>query len=133
MTVVTNNIEILMLLSRSGLRVMASGGYLSGDNRNCLIGGDARRTFADVYADFVFFSVKAITKDGEVTDCSREEILVRDEMLRCAKKKVLLCDSTKFESRAPFRQCHLTDVDYLICEGDCAQAFSDFADSVILL
>lgn len=131
--VVTNNIEILMLLSHSDLQVIASGGYLSSENRNCLIGGDAQSTFRNVYADFAFFSVKAITKAGDVTDCDREEILVRQEMLCHARKKILLCDSGKFAARAPFRQCHITDVDYLICEGDKAKTFAAFADSVILL
>lgn len=127
LTVVTNNIEILMLLSGSGLRVMASGGFLSEENRNCLIGGDAQHTFETVYADWLFFSVNALSHDGIVADCSREEINVRHAMLRNAEKKVLLCDSSKFGLRAPYRQCGLQEVDYLISEGDCAREFAAFS------
>lgn len=126
-TVVTNNIEILMLLSGTGLKVMASGGFLSEENRNCLMGGDAQRTFESVYADWVFFSVKALSHDGIVADCSREEINVRHAMLRNAENKVLLCDSSKFGLRAPYRQCSLQDVDYLISEGSHAQRFSSLS------
>ena len=129
LTVVTNNIEILMLLSGSGLKVMASGGFLSGENRNCLLGGDAQRTFESVYADWLFFSVKALSHDGAVADCSREEINVRHAMLQNAKSKVLLCDSSKFGQRAPYRQCSLQDVDYLISEGDHAYRFSALSAS----
>ena len=116
LTVVTNNIEIMMLLSNSAVRVISSGGALSNENRNCLVGGDAVKTFRDIFADTVFFSVKAVDDDGLVTDCSREEIDVRNAMLKNASKKVLLCDSSKFGIRSRFKQCELTDIDYLISE-----------------
>lgn len=133
LTVVTNNIEIAMLLSTSKNRVISSGGHLSEENRNCLIGGDAQRTFESIYADIAFFSVKAVSETGVVTDCSREEVLVRESMLKNAAKKVLLCDSTKFGGRAPFRQCKLEDVDMLISEDDRAQYFAACAHRVTLL
>ena len=116
LTVVTNNIEIMMLLSNSAVRVISSGGALSNENRNCLIGGDAVKTFQDIFADTVFFSVKAVDDDGQVTDCSREEIDVRNSMLKNASKKVLLCDSSKFGIRSRFKQCELGDIDILITE-----------------
>lgn len=133
LTVVTNNIEIMMLLSNSGLKIITSGGFLSDENRNCLIGGDAQRTFHNIYADIMFFSTKAISDDGAVTDCSREEILVREAMLKNATKKVLLCDSSKFGIRAPFKQCDLMDVDYLISEENTAQQFREFQSRIKLL
>lgn len=133
LTVVTNNIEIMMLLSHSALRLIASGGLLSGENRNCLIGGDAQKTFSQVYGDILFFSVKGLMEDGTVTDCDREEILVREVMLHNADKRVLLCDSTKFGVRAPFVQCVLPEVDVLISEGDCARRFAAFEKRTCLL
>jgi DeoR/GlpR family transcriptional regulator of sugar metabolism len=133
LTVVTNNIEITMLLANSKIRLISSGGFLSNENRNCLIGGDAQRTFENVFADIMFFSVKAISDDGLVTDCSREEIVVRNAMLKNAQKKVLLCDSAKFDKRAPFKQCELGDIDYLIGEEDAAQHFSKFQNKIKLL
>ena len=45
LTVVTNNVEIMMLLSDSAVKVISSGGYLSDENRICFIGGDAQKTF----------------------------------------------------------------------------------------
>lgn len=133
LTVVTNNIEITMLLANSKIRLISSGGFLSNENRNCLIGGDAQRTFENVFADIMFFSVKAISDDGLVTDCSREEIVVRNAMLKNAQKKVLLCDSSKFDKRAPFKQCELGDVDYLVSEENSAQHFSEYQSKIELL
>lgn len=133
LTVVTNNIEITMLLSNSKIRLLSSGGFLSDENRNCLIGSDAQRTFESIYADVAFFSVKAVSEDGVVTDCSREEVVVRDAMLKNAAQKVLLCDSSKFDRRAPFKQCALEDVDILISEGSRAQHFAAYTGRVELL
>ena len=133
LTVVTNNIEIIMLLSNSKMKLISSGGFLSDENRNCLIGSDAQRTFESIYADIAFFSVKAVSEDGVVTDCSREEIVVRDAMLKNAAQKVLLCDSSKFAKKAHFVQCRLGDVDYLVSEENDAQRFSQFQERVKLL
>lgn len=133
LTVVTNNIEIMLLLSNTGIKLISTGGCLSEENRNCLIGDDARRTFENIYADVVFFSVKAISDEGVVSDCSPEEVAVRNAMLRNGMKKVLLCDSSKFGARAPYRQCAVTDVDVLISEGDRAGYFSRWEDRVRLL
>lgn len=133
LTVVTNNIEIMMLLSNSSVKVISSGGFLSEENRNCLIGADAQKAFENIFADILFFSVKAISDDAVVTDCSREEVSIRETMLKNSRKKVLLCDSFKFGKYAPFKQCKLSDVDFLISEQDNSQYFSQFKGKVELL
>ncbi len=133
LTVVTNNIEIMMLLSDSGVKVISSGGYLSDENRNCLIGAEAQKTFENIFADWMFFSVKSLSGEGVITDCSREEIAVRNCMLNNAKKKVFLCDSTKFGSRSAFKQCELADVDYLISEQDFAKTFAGYNQTIELM
>ena len=81
----------------------------------------------------MFFSVRAVSEAGLVTDCSREEVIVRDAMLKNAAQKVLLCDSSKFNGRAPFKQCKLEDVDILISEDDRAQYFAAYTGRVELL
>lgn len=133
LTVVTNNIEIMMLLSNTKIKLISSGGVLSEENRNCLIGSEAQKTFENIFADHVFFSVKGIADDGVVTDCSIDEIAVRNAMLKNADKKVLLCDSTKFGLRASFKQCELSDVDYLVSEERAAQHFSRLSDKIELV
>lgn len=133
LTIVTNNIEILMLLSHSGIRLISSGGRLSDENRVCLIGSDAQQTFENIYADIMFFSVKALCEDGTVTDCSREEVVVRQTMLKNANKTVLLCDSSKFGGKAAFKQCRLEELDVLISEADCARHFAAYGDRISLL
>lgn len=124
LTVVSNNLEILSLLSHTKLTVHASGGVVSPNNNNCLIGGGAEQTFRGIYADLMFFSAKSVSDTGVITDCTWEEIFVRKAMMENAAKKIFLCDSSKKGAAAPFVQCTLGQIDTLVCEND---AFAGFA------
>ncbi len=124
LTVVTNNIEIVNLLAPTNLRLVVSGGVLSRDNRSCLIGRDAEACFEGIFADILFFSAKALSDEGVISDCTSEEVHVRNAMRAHADTCVFLCDSGKLHTHAAYRQCDLGDVDYLICEGDHAKEFS---------
>lgn len=124
LTVVTNNPEILNLLSQAKCTVYCSGGRLSDVNRRCLVGPDAQKAFEGVYAQYAFFSSNALSEEGVITDCTREEVAVRESMLQNAEKKICLCDSTKFGRTSSYRQCSLSQVDILISENREAQRFA---------
>lgn len=131
-TVVTNNIEILSTPLPRGITVYSSGGRVSG-YRRCLIGADANSMFDRVRADFAFFSSRALSPDGVIYDTTMEEILVKEAMIRNATKKVFLCDSEKFDKFAGYRQCPLSDVDYLISEVDCRDKYQQFSEKLQIL
>lgn len=133
LTVVTNNIEIAGLLSQTDFEVYVSGGRLSPQMRMCLVGEDAHRIFGEVNADFAFFSAKSLSDDGIISDCSREEICVRNAMLKNAGCRVFLCDSTKFGSHSGYRQCTLSDLDVLISEGGSARRYSACSEKLAVL
>ncbi len=132
-TVVTNNIEIISLLSNSKIKTISSGGFLSPDNRTCLIGRDAEHIFENTYADVVFFSAKSLSDDGIISDCTREEVVLRNSMLKNASKKVFLCDSEKIGTRSAYRQCSLSDIDYLITETYLPEKFHCLENQVKIL
>ena len=98
--------------------MISSGGVLSDQNRTCLIGTDAQYIFEHIYADIVFFSCKSLSDDGIISDCTREEVLVRNSMLKNAAKKVFLCDSEKIGTRSVYEQCRLKDIDEMISERE---------------
>ncbi len=125
LTVVTNNVEIAALLSQTDFEVYVSGGRLSRQMRMCLVGEDAHRIFHDIHADFAFFSARSLSGDGLVSDCDRDEICVRNAMLNNARCRVFLCDSSKFDSRSGYRQCHLSELDVMVCEKDTGCRFSE--------
>lgn len=117
-TVVTNNREILNMLAEGDIPVIFSGGVMSKFNNNCLVGANAQKCFSEIYADFAFFSVKSLSDDGVISDCSQEEVFVRNAMLSSCNKKVFLCDTSKIGTRSPYKQCTLSDIDYLISDSD---------------
>lgn len=114
-TVVTNNMEILNILSVGKANVISSGGMLSRENRTCFVGTDACRTFENIFADKVFFSTKAINNKG-IYDCNSEETAVRYAMIKNAETKIFLCDSEKVGKSAHFKQCDINETDYIISE-----------------
>lgn len=132
LTVVTNNIVILNLLSNSSIKTVSSGGYLSPENRSCLIGTDAQYIFENTYADLVFFSTKSLSDDGIISDCTREEVAVRNAMLKNAAKKVFLCDSDKFGTRSAYKQCTLEDVDIMVSEVECGDIFGEYSKKLVI-
>lgn len=44
-------------------------------------------------------------------------------MLKNARQKVFLCDGEKFGTRSPYKQCTLSDINYLVSENE---KFDDF-------
>ncbi len=133
LTVITNNIEILCLLSNSSIKVVSSGGFLSQENRSCLIGPDAHSIFENTYADITFFSAKSLSDDGIISDCTREEVALRNSMFKNSSKKIFLCDSEKFGTQSVYKQCTLSDVDYLISENENARKFSKYSSLLKIL
>ena len=125
LTVVTNNLEIARLLSQTNFHVHVSGGQLCSTARTCMVGEDAHSIFLNIYADFAFFSTRSLSADGIVSDCNRDEINVRNAMLKHAKCKVFLCDSSKFASAAGYIQCTLQDLDVMISEEDTASVYGE--------
>jgi len=134
-TVVTNNTEIISLLAQSEIDVISSGGRLSRTNRNCLLGEDAQRIFTQIRANLLFFSSKALSADGVIYDCDRDEVCIRSTMLANAEQKVFLCASEKYGHYAGYRQCTLEDVDYMISETNAPERFDTLQSyqSIILL
>lgn len=124
-TVVTNNLEILSLLSGSKIVVHSSGGMISSSNGICLIGNNAQRTFREIYADIVFFSSKSLSDDGIISDCTQEETFIRNAMFENAAKKVFLCNSSKLDTHSAYKQCTLSDIDILVTENDAGKIFKE--------
>ena len=64
--------------------------------------------------DILFFSSQSVNRKGIISDSTEEETYVRKLMLECAKIRVFLCDSGKFDSESVFRLTSVNDIDYVI-------------------
>ena len=113
--VITSSAKSSFLLGRMGINNICTGGRMITRSLS-YIGEEAESTVKRYNADVVFFSCRGLSMDGKLTDNSIEENSLRKVMLRHAKKRVFLCDSSKIDSMYLNNLCHLSDVDEIICE-----------------
>ena len=124
-TVITNSVDVMSLLSQYDIKAYCTGGAISGDNRAVLVGGYTQDFLCKICADTALFSVQAIAADGRFYDCYSEEVAVRNLMMKNARRKILLCDSSKWGRSSTFYQGSIADIDYLITDRDPEGFFDD--------
>lgn len=115
--IVTNSLNLLAELDEASYTIYCTGGKLN-KNNNVFVGSSAIDFLHTVNADILFFSSQSLSVDGDITDSSEEETAIRKVMLKQAKKKVFLCDSTKIGDKKMFSLCHTDDIDVIICDTE---------------
>ena len=83
--IITNNMRVCS--EASDVSVFLTGGMFS-KTRECFVGSFAENFIASVHADILFFSSTGISKTGEITDISEDEINLRRLMIKQAKKRI---------------------------------------------
>ncbi len=111
--VITNGIDTLSLLSKNNILAYSTGGQVSSENPSVLVGRYAEDMICNFRADIAFFSAQAMDNNGEIYDCFEDEIFLRRAMIKNAKTKVFLCDSTKIGKTSPYHLCDLKSIDYI--------------------
>ncbi len=114
--VITSSAKSSFLLGQMGINNICTGGRMIPRSLS-YIGEDAERTVRSYNADILFFSCRGLSMDGKLTDNSYEENSLRRAMLRQAKKRIFLCDSSKIGKTYLNNLCHLGEVDEIISEG----------------
>lgn len=132
-TVVTNSIEVIHVLSKYQMRTISTGGVISEQNHVALIGGMARQTVESIHANYTFFSTLTVSKDGFLYDCYDFEVEIRQSMFEHSDMKVFLCDSGKVGKTSAFRQCHISDLDYVVSDRDIRNCFSETWEKPVFL
>ena len=113
--VITNSAKVSSVLGHMGINNICTGGQMILGSFT-FIGADAERTAGNYNADIIFFSCRGVAPDGRLTDSSVETNNVLKVMLRNARKKVFLCDSSKFDHVYLHNLCHISEVDEVISE-----------------
>ena len=104
--------------SEYNVNALFTGGYLSGENRSCCTGSLTEDAINSIHADFCFFSVQSLTKDGTLYDCFANEIVPRKLMIKNSEKKVFLCDNSKINHYSAYKLCDVSKLDYVISDID---------------
>lgn len=116
LTVITNSIEVLVVLSdTSGWDVISTGGTLR-ENYLALVGPKALEGISSFYADKVILSCKGLDMEKGLTDANEMFSQVKQTMLKSAKQCILAADHTKFNNVAFSRICDLTDIDMVVTD-----------------
>ena len=115
LTVITNNLRVCQELKDSSVRVICTGGTLV-SGRECFVGHFAENFIRQIKADALFFSSQGVSKNGDITDSSEEEIALRRAMMESAKEKYFVCDSSKIGREYPFVLCNTTDISVMVTD-----------------
>lgn len=114
--VVTYSIRTAELMCKNHIKTYCTGGLLM-DNSLVCIGNDTV-DFADkINLDICFMSCKGINLNGEFTDTSEEETVIRRAFLKKSEKRVFLMTENKIGNTYFHTVCHSKDVDYIFSDG----------------
>ncbi|MCS7011044.1 MAG: DeoR/GlpR transcriptional regulator, partial [Anaerolineales bacterium] len=116
LTVLTASLPIANLLSNtSGIRLIVVGGILRPGELS-LIGHLAERAFREFFVDKLFLGVGGISLEAGLTEYNLEDALVKQAMLKTAKERYVVADSSKcgqvaFTHIAPLSEVHTVITD----------------------
>lgn len=127
LSVITNGLKnALLLTQKTSAKIYLTGGSIN-NGSNSILGSEAVTFLSRLHADVALFSCDGITCENGVTDVSFEQSNLKRQMIRNAKTKVLLCDSSKFDQVFLCSTCGLEDVDYLITDKKPSRKFIEQA------
>ncbi|MGL4283444.1 DeoR/GlpR family DNA-binding transcription regulator [Eubacterium aggregans] len=115
-TVVTDDILIAAVLLKSPfVEVYCTGGHVQRDVGVCL-GKHAEKFFRGINADIAFLGASAIDVEMGVSSPSLEKAALKQQILECAKLRVLISDSSKFGRVSFAKICDLDRIDQIITD-----------------
>lgn len=115
-TVLTNSLRLAAMFEKhKNTTVYCTGGLL---RLNELVASGAIAHYACelIHTNIMFFSARAINKEGIITDINEPESLIRKAAIKNTDKAVFLCDSTKFEKTSTFTVCNANDISYIVTD-----------------
>ncbi len=128
LTVLTHGVKTIEELQHfKNINLYCSGGLML-RNSYSFIGEFARHFFSSYYTDVVFIACKGISIEHGISWAYDEEAALRKIMLRGTKKRVLLCDSTKFDSTFTSTMFGFESIDVLITEKDPGPKWKAFLE-----
>jgi DeoR family transcriptional regulator, aga operon transcriptional repressor len=99
LTIITNAVNIAAELAGTSIQVILTGGILR-ENSFSLIGPLAEDVLRHLSADVLFLGVDGIDVNFGLTTPNLLEAKVNQVMMQIARRRVVVCDSSKFGSRS---------------------------------
>ena len=121
--VVTSGAKTAVALAEANIRTFCTGGQMLIHSFS-YVGEQAENCIRSFNADIAFFSCHGLTHEGFMTDPAVEEANLRKVMFRYAKKKILLCDSSKFGKTCFYNVGHVRQIDGVISEKELPEGIA---------
>lgn len=134
LTVITNSMKVISLLTDSDVRVVSIGGVLS---KNCSFVGNVAESCIEksLFANKMFFSAKGFLDNMLILESDGAECAIKQKMFDNAKSKYFLCDKSKFGKVGHIKLCDASQVDYIITDGcfddDTKKKFEKFGTKIL--
>lgn len=118
LVVFTNALSIATELAvRRRLAVHVIGGRLRAETQ-ANVGSEAEQALDGINVDVAFLGTNAISTSRGLTTPDPAEAAVKHAMLATTRRRVLLCDHSKFEAVSGVRHAQLEDIDLLITDRE---------------
>ena len=116
LTIFTYCVDTASLLARKNIPVHCLGGQYQLHSA-VTTGYFAEKNAEMITADLCFLSSQGLnTETGFITDSSAEETRLRQIFMRQSKRRIFLCDSSKFGQNHPFILANIREMDEIISD-----------------
>lgn len=116
--VITSDLRIALYLSQfKQIEVTVLGGQIDSSSQSC-IGEHARRLLRAINTDIVFISCNYWSIPHGVTAPTDAKTALKIEMMACAKQKILVADSGKYNTCSLFKISDLDDFNYIVSDNN---------------
>lgn len=124
LTAITNSLTLMTALKDiRDLTLLGLGGQFH-HWCNAFMGHVTTQEIRHMRADLAFISMSAITDDMAFHQ-SLDTIEIKQAMFQSATKRILLADHTKFNRRALYAMCSLTEFDHVIVDEETPPLLTD--------
>lgn len=115
LSVVTNGVATLNVLNENAaVKVFATGGLIK--NNSSFVGPIAIHAVQQFHAEVFLCSCCGLSLLAGVTEASEDTTAIKQQMLQNAKRRILLCDSTKIGQEFFLKACDVQDMDMIITD-----------------
>lgn len=129
LTIFTNSVMALNLLSDSDNQVYALGGRVRGSSKG-MIGPWAIQTLKSLYLDLAFLGTDGFRSLSGPSTASYEESELKKAVLGSCNRAVVLTDNSKFQSNSLFQFCGWQEIYALITNSSDSEEFQTLKNKI---
>ena len=117
LTIITNDLRILCILgANKNFNVILTGGFYNPEEYT-LYGKQCEEVLSHFNIDIAFITVNALSLEHGLTDFRMHEVGVIQTILSRTKYKVVVADSSKFETSSYINICPLKNIDLIVTDS----------------